>query len=295
MPKLILLVGPPGSGKSTYYKKLSNKYFIDGIELEYVNQDIQGKNHLRLFEQYIKWNHSIVIDRMNFNKEQRERYTRPAKIAGYEIEIIIFHETFETCLKRCIERKDHPTIKDEATARKALHGFFSKYERVEDIEADKVTRLWPEGSKPSAIVVDLDGTLCNIDHRLHFLQQDKPNWKLFFESMINDKVNDWCYDLVKGYSKYTGNHTVLCSGRPDDFRRLTEDWLDRVTSNLYYDHLFMRQRGDHRSDDVIKQILYDFEIKTRFNVSFVLDDRPSVCRMWRLNNIICLQCNDKEF
>lgn len=291
MKNIQILVGPPGSGKSTYAAKLvSQEGYV------YVNQDLHGKEgHIDTFNQAILGGKDIVIDRMNFDKKQRERYLEPAKIHGYTTEIIVFHESFKTCLMRCVARTNHPTIKDQDTAMKALHMFFSKYERIEDNEADKVVRLWPEGSKPLAIAVDLDGTLCDIEHRLHFVTQDKPDWKSFFEGIKDDKVNNWCYDLVKAYSEYTGNSVVLCSGRPNDYRQLTQDWLSKVTPNLYYDNLFMREQGDYRSDAIIKQIILDFEIRTRYNLDFVVDDRPVVCRMWRNNNIICLQCNDKEF
>ena len=70
---------------------------------------------------------NIIVDRINHTKEQRQRYLAPAKAAGYSTEIVVLHEPYEVCLKRCIERKDHPTIKDEATAKKALHMFYTKY------------------------------------------------------------------------------------------------------------------------------------------------------------------------
>ena len=101
------------------------------------------------------------------------------------------------CLERCLARENHETIKDEKTARSALSTFFTKYERVQDNEADEVVRLHPQGLKPLAVCVDLDGTLCNIDHRLHHVRgEGKKNWKAFFDNLLDDRPNQWCKDLV---------------------------------------------------------------------------------------------------
>ena len=107
--KLIVLVGPCGSGKTTYAKTLQ--------DFTYVNQDEQSKQHLDVFAAAIQDKKDVIVDRMGFNKEQRKRYLEPkAKAAGYETEIIVFHESYKTCLERCEARKDHLTVKDKATA-----------------------------------------------------------------------------------------------------------------------------------------------------------------------------------
>ena len=153
MKKCVILVGPPGSGKTTIAHQVFDTH-------TYINQDIQGKEHLHNFDMAVLAGEDVIIDRMNFNKLQRSRYLDIAKTNGYETEIVVIHESYKTCLERCLKRQDHPTIKDEQSARSALATFFGKYERVQDEEADKVTRIWPEGDKPLAAISDLDGTLC---------------------------------------------------------------------------------------------------------------------------------------
>ena len=163
---LMMMVGPAGSGKSTLSKKFADKGFV------YINQDLQGKEHLHLFDMAILEGKDVVIDRMNFTRIQRTRYLDIAKKAGYETAITVLHESYETCFKRCMDRKDHPTIKEESNARSALNMFFTKYERVSDDEADTVQRLSPNGDKPPAIVCDLDGTLCDVESRRHFVRRE---------------------------------------------------------------------------------------------------------------------------
>lgn len=282
-PKLILLVGPPGSGKSTLASQYEKEGFIR------ISQDEQGIGHLALFDECISDSDDIIVDRMNFNKEQRKRYLEVAKQRGYSTKIIVLHESYDVCFDRCKDRQKHPTIKDKKTASKALHGFFSKYERVSDNEADEIERRWPSGAKDEAIISDLDGTLCNIDHRLHFVKADKKDWKSFFDGIGDDKVNEWCAEILWKFDL----PVVLCSGRPDSYRKETEDWLEK--NNVSYNHLFMRERGDYRSDDIAKEIILDFEILTRFKPYFVVDDRDQVVKMWRKRGLVCLQCANGEF
>jgi predicted kinase len=285
---IILTVGPPGSGKSTYAKKFADQGYV------YVNQDKQGKEHLHLFDMAILEGKNIIVDRMGFSKNQRSRYLDIAKKAGFFTDIVVLHESYETCFARCMARQGHETIKDETNARGALNLFFTKYERVEDSEADLVQRIWPAGDKPSAIVCDLDGTLCNVEHRRHYVRKPpgaKKDWKGFFSEMKNDTENKWCRELLHRFrDSYS---IVLCSGRPDNYRKDTEEWLK---NNLVeYDTLFMRNRSDSRQDDITKEVILDFEILTRYTPYFMIDDRSQVVKMWRKRGYVVLQCDQGDF
>lgn len=286
--KLVLLVGPPGCGKSTY----STKYVRNGYT--YVSQDLQGKEgHLNLFLEAINSKMDIVVDRMNFNKIQRDRYLVPAKELGYETEIVVIHESKQTCANRMKNRIGHPTIADEKSASQALNMFFSKYERVQDSEADHVARLYPEGDKPRYVVCDLDGTMCNIDHRLHYIQNGgKKDWTSFYSKIKEDTVNEWCQDIVQSMSDLCYG-IVYCSGRPDTYEKDTREWIDE--KNLPINHLFMRPRNDFRPDYVVKEVILDFELLTRFDIYFIMDDRRQVVDLWRRRGFTCLQVAEGEF
>src|SRR3970040_83493 len=101
MKKLTVLVGPAGSGKSGFsYDKIYDDS-TNGLNVVYISQDSQGKErHKRFFQEALSKGHDIIIDRMNFNKEQRARYIVPAKELRYEVTIHVFHVPKNECLKR---------------------------------------------------------------------------------------------------------------------------------------------------------------------------------------------------
>ena len=292
--KLTILVGPAGSGKSTYSKQFPN--------LVRISQDDQGKQlHYRLFAQAVATGADIIVDRMNFSVMQREKYIKPAREAGYLVNIVEFRMSRYRCLDRCLKRihnEGHPTIQNEHNASQAVNTFFKSYEKPTELEYDLYTVIEDDcdgmiKSKPKAIVCDLDGTLCNIDHRLQFVKgEGKKDWKAFFDGISGDSVNVWCKEILKAFD-LKDYEIVLCSGRPDNYRASTSYWLHE--NEIPYDSLYMRERNDFRRDDIVKEILYLFEIKPYYDVLFVVDDRMQVVEKWRELGLICLQCHPGEF
>ena len=140
MKELVLLVGPPGSGKTTYYKEFLTDH-------RYVNQDSQGKvGHFQSFLKLIANDHSkIVVDRCNFSKKQRKRYIDPAKYLGYKVKIIVMPILHEAeYFNRARQRADHPTIKKDLTDEKIkniINFFVQNLELPKDTEADKIVWL----------------------------------------------------------------------------------------------------------------------------------------------------------
>lgn len=141
-----------------------------------------------------------------------------------------------------------------------------------------------------AIIVDLDGTLCNVDHRLHFVRDKRKNWNKFFLELVNDPINVWCHEIIKRFSDY---QILLVSGRPEDHRDITEQWLEE--KGIEYKSLHMRKTGDFRKDDIVKTEIYNSFIKDNYDVLFTIDDRKQVVDMWRSLGLVCLQCAEGNF
>lgn len=145
---------------------------------------------------------------------------------------------------------------------------------------------------PKAIICDLDGTLCNIYHRQHYMRSRPKNWKAFYRAMGQDVAHEFCRDILQKY-RVRGYVILLVTGRPEEYRRQTEQWLQ--DHEVEYDQLLMRETGDFRQDFVIKQELYQQVIKDSYNIFFVLDDRDQVVKMWRSQGLTCLQVAEGNF
>lgn len=146
--------------------------------------------------------------------------------------------------------------------------------------------------KTPAIIVDLDGTLANIDERRKVLANNK-DFNEFYESIPNDKLNYWCKEIIDLFkAKYK---IILLTGREKNanVEKLTLSWLSN--NNIYYDHLFFRKEKDNRKDSLVKKEIFESEIKSKFDILFVVDDRLQVVEMWREEGITCLQCDWGNF
>lgn len=144
--------------------------------------------------------------------------------------------------------------------------------------------------KLDVILVDLDGTLANCDHRRHHIE--KKDWPAFYEGIPDDKPNKWCVDLVKAM-KAQGVLAILVSGRPYDYWQQTVDWLQIHLPK--WDGLYMRKQVDYRKDSIVKTEIYKTQIEPYFNVLFCVDDRQQVVDAWRELGLVCLQCDKGDF
>ena len=145
------------------------------------------------------------------------------------------------------------------------------------------------------VVVDVDGTIANGEHRQHFLKQTPKNWDAFFDACDLDTPHKDICDLVVELS--VSHPIVFCSGRTEKTRSKTIAWL---TQNLwlhpmYSNRLLMRADGDFRHDNIIKPELLSNAGITLQQIAFVLDDRDSVVAMWRSLGLRVLQVAPGDF
>lgn len=146
--------------------------------------------------------------------------------------------------------------------------------------------------RQKAILVDLDGTLADIEHRVHYVTQNKPDWKSFYAEIPKDSLHLWCKELIEAMHG-RGYKVIFVTGREEYTRSDSEKWLDR--HNLSGIPLLMRSKGDTREDAMVKKDIYLRDIRPFYEVLFVVDDRRSVVEMWREIGLVCLQCAPGEF
>jgi phosphoglycolate phosphatase-like HAD superfamily hydrolase len=143
------------------------------------------------------------------------------------------------------------------------------------------------------IIFDIDGTLADIAHRRAFLEQEKPNWAAFNDAMGDDTPNTPVVSLYKTLWESGEYDIILTSGRSEQDRKITEQWL--TWNEIPFGRLEMRQDKDNRADHIIKQEILDKLRAESKDILFAVDDRQQVVDMWRRNGITCLQCDVGDF
>jgi len=144
-----------------------------------------------------------------------------------------------------------------------------------------------------AIIVDIDGTLANIQHRAHLLVgRDSKEWCNFESGCVDDGVYEWAVNLVRMY-KDVGYKILLVSGRTESVRHETECWLK--LHNIPYDELHLRPVGNFIPDYELKEKVWREQLSGKYSVEAVLEDRQRVVDMWRRNGLTCLQCAKGDY
>lgn len=149
------------------------------------------------------------------------------------------------------------------------------------------------GGIPPLAIFDLDGTLADIEHRLHFIARKPKRWDRFFRACVDDAPNAPLIELAQTLHG-SGWEIWIWSGRSDAVRTQTEAWL--ATHVGIEAPLRMRRDGDHQADVTLKESwLLALKPADRARLRFIVDDRASVVAMWRSHGLTCLQCAEGDF
>jgi hypothetical protein len=120
--------------------------------------------------------------------------------------------------------------------------------------------------RPIAIV-DLDGVVADVRHRLHFLQNRPKDWDRFFAAAPADPAHPEGLAVI---ARLADDHEIVfVTGRPDRLRRDTVEWLE--THRLGAHRLFMRPDGDRRPAAQVKRELITALARDR-EIGIVVDD-----------------------
>jgi predicted kinase len=285
--KLKMLKGLPASGKSTVAREhVKNGWFrvnrddlrammYPGATWSGKKEDSVRKSERAIVKALLADKQSVVVDDTNLSEGHLSMWKNVALETGATFEVQFVNTPIEECIRRDSERLGKSNVGESVIWKMATeNGLF-------------------EWTDAPIVVVDVDGTLANGDHRQKYLS-DKTNpdrWKKYFDNVWGDMpygfVARWVRELSRGY------RIVIVSGRPDNYILTdyddedrhwtmaleTSDFVRRICG-IQYHSLFMRAQGDKRPDTDIKRDILTKNLKGA-NIAFVLDDRPRVCEMWR--------------
>lgn len=150
-------------------------------------------------------------------------------------------------------------------------------------------QLKSEVRKRMKVVFDLDGTLAITDHRSHFLEREKKDWRAFYAACDKDEP---CHPIIRTLTALwvTGADVEIWSGRSKEVLDKTTAWLE--ANGLGAVPIKMREEGDHRPDTVLKEEwLLDCDVRPQL----IFEDRASVVEMWRSHGIVCAQVAPGDF
>jgi hypothetical protein len=149
--------------------------------------------------------------------------------------------------------------------------------------------------KYKGCIVDIDGTIADNSHRQHYLEGGKKNWDGFFSEMHRDIPRQVVISAVHALWLQYNWVPIFVSGRGEEYRIPTRDWIDKNMPWAVLFGLLMRPKADFRPDYEIKREIYENDIAPKYDVQLVLDDRDSVVKMWRKLGLECWQVAEGNF
>lgn len=121
-------------------------------------------------------------------------------------------------------------------------------------------------------VIDIDGVVADVRHRLHHLESRPKDWDAFFAAASEDPP------LAEGVAvvqRLAADHDIVyLTGRPERLRSVTARWLAALA--LPSGDMHMRKHSDRRPAKVTKPRLLATIARKR-SVAVVVDDDPAVC------------------
>jgi predicted kinase len=289
MKKVIMMRGLPGSGKSTYAKKLvaeaPNTYkrinrddlraMFDNAHFSKGNEKFVKQVRDVLIIKCLEEGKHIIVDDTNLSATNETRVRQLVQEFNkkhndtVQVEVVEINTPLEECIARDAKR---PQPVGAKRIREMHRQFY----------ADKNTVV-QDATLQKAIICDLDGTLALMNGR-------NPFDAALCES---DLLNVPVANVLKTFQEL-GHKILLLSGRKDEHKPQTINWLTK--HSIVYDMLEMRQTNDGRKDSIVKRELFDAHILGKYFVEFVLDDRNQVVDLWRNDlGLTCFQVAYGDF
>jgi len=288
MSKLILMKGLPASGKSTKAQELIIKYgntvrinkdllrtMLHFDKFTGVNEGNTQKASREIAKMFLSNQVNVIIDDTNLNPNTMQSWKDFAREMNAKIE---YHD-IDTPVEECLARNSKREKQVGYNVIKQMAMQFKGYMKGEKV-----------------IVCDIDGTIADITHRLQYGKGETKDWDKFFSLMGQDTLRT---DIVDKVKSILNNETrlIFVTARPDNYRDETMKWLSAnlINTGIWenFEILLMRPSNDKRPDTEVKLDIYKKYLKD-LDIQVVFDDRPSVIRMWRAEELKVFDCGSGD-
>jgi len=298
MTRLLITRGLPASGKTTFARKLQPKVvrvnrddlrrMLHGRRLYTQSAEGQVTQAQRAaVEALLRAHVDVIVDDTNLRAKTVREWAELAARFGASFEVHDFTDVpVEECIRRDVDRPADDRVGEEAIRR--MHDRYLAGRNlplpVPFVDPGGPGLVYePDPELPAAILVDIDGTVALMGDRSPY------DWA----RVGSDTPHQAVVAAVRAMHA-AGNAIVFCSGRDEVCRAETVAWLELYVG-VPYEALFMRPEGDTRKDAVVKREIFDSEIRDRWRIGGVFDDRQQVVRMWRALGLTVFQVAEGDF
>lgn len=299
MKQIIVTVGCPGSGKSTWAKEYAGRnpgwYVVNRDNIRTGLMGITNRNEYKYSKTREKLVTEIMADQIqiimskegtkgvivadtNLNEERRKYFGLYASTNGWSYHEEVFDVPWTELLKRNLHRGEGAVPID------VLRQMFWKFCEYQGMPVYDGTP-----GKPKAVIFDVDGTLAKMVGRSPY----------DLEKCDTDIINKMVVELARSYHR-DGYAIIVVSGREsgtkDDeikYKMMTRKWL--IDNCIPFSEHFQREQGDSRKDDIVKEEIFWRDIAPHYDVKLAVDDRAQVVEMWRRIGVECWQVDHGDF
>ncbi len=311
MQKIILTVGLPASGKSTWAKaeiakdpnswcRVNNddiRAMLNGSVYSPDYEKLITETRNFLIREGLKRGKSVIIDNLNIARRHFDDVVKIARSVNGNFQVFEkpFYVELEEAIARDAKREGKAQV-GETVLKKwwkesggKQHKFYKARTEIITTQSWDAPVIEPpahvEGA-PEAVICDLDGTFVFIRGRSPYdaskCEFDPPNRAVIETLLAHDQK---------------GRKIIFCSGREDKYREQTIRSIEKHLKFKDSDgevwgceyQLHMRKSDDFRKDSIIKEEIYKEHIKDKYNILNVLDDRDQVVSLWRSLGLQCFQ------
>ena len=297
-PKLIILVGMPASGKTTwaldYLRRHPDTVRVgrDSFRDMFRNEQkceiklegmITGLMHDTVLKA-IKTGFDVLLDNTNL---VISKINDIIKHVEYDCDITfqVFAVPPRVCIERNAKRDPKERVDDQAMEAMAAaykiimdSDTFIDRKRKPEWKRPRIKYVFKHDEFPTGVIFDIDGTIAAMKNRTPY-DWDKVDRDDPIEIVI-EQMN---------FHRSAGRFIILVSGRDEECRKMTEEWLEFY--GIKYDELYMRPLGSWDKDTAVKRKIYQELIEPKYNVLCAYDDRLSVVKMWHKLGVFCFCVN----
>ena len=294
-----VLYGIQASGKSTWakgelmrnpdkYKRVNKdslRLMLDNDRFDFQNEKFVLKMRDKIVESALRGGFDVIVDDTNFPVGGKH-FKRMCEIAQKVGNVRVIEKYFDITLKEALQRNrnsDRNPVPDDVVKTTYEKHVKNKSFTCQDLFFGQIEKIEYDYDLPDCVIFDVDGTLAHMNGKRgpfewHNVDKDDPDENI---RMLNMIMNESYVEVI------------IMTGRDGVALEKTKRWL--IDNGIAYDKIFIRDAGDGRKDSIIKREIYESEIKDKYNVIAIFDDRQQVIDLWRSLGLTACQVNYGDF